>query len=187
MWEIETRTYSWCELSELAHPVGYGGEWGSNQKRPLHAHLNHVRYHRDALDGLAQSHLIGKDPIHTVLIQHLYIQEREEISSWSIYRNIVDLQTVRFSSKVLWSHSRIDDRIVTTLQYGTTFPFNLGFIRLDKICTASTCHILICRLLQYTCLNISHVCMWLAYDVRMVTYFDPLHAIQLVRPHDTSC
>lgn len=49
--------------TELALPVGDGGERGDNEERPLNAHTVDLLQECDGLDGLSQAHLVCQDAV----------------------------------------------------------------------------------------------------------------------------
>ena len=56
---------------ELGDPVGHCGEWRDNEERTFDLLLHQVRYERDALDRLAQTHLVSQNPVYPVLVDDL--------------------------------------------------------------------------------------------------------------------
>lgn len=67
--------YLWCKTLEFTDPVGQSGEGGHHQERTQHFLFYHHGDVSDALNGLAQSHLISQDPVDAILPQHLLPQE----------------------------------------------------------------------------------------------------------------
>lgn len=49
--------------SELALPVGDGGERGDDEERPFNAHAVDLLQEGDGLDGLSQAHLVCQDAV----------------------------------------------------------------------------------------------------------------------------
>ena len=64
-------THRGSKFLELGHPVGHGRERGGHEEGALHAHLNEVGYDCNALDGLTQTHLVCKDAVDAILVEHL--------------------------------------------------------------------------------------------------------------------
>lgn len=52
-----------CPGTELALPVGDGGERGDNEERPLNAHTVDLLQECDGLNGLSQAHLVCQDTV----------------------------------------------------------------------------------------------------------------------------
>ena len=59
------------KASELVVPVGDGGEGSADEEGARNTHVDHVRHHGHALHRLPQTHLIGQDPVHAILVQGL--------------------------------------------------------------------------------------------------------------------
>ena len=64
-------TNLWRKATELGDPVGHGGERRDDEEGPLDALLDEVRHQRDALDRLAQAHLVRQDAVDAVLVDDL--------------------------------------------------------------------------------------------------------------------
>lgn len=49
--------------TELALPVGNGGERGNDEEWPFDAHAKDLLQECDGLDGLSEAHLVGQDAV----------------------------------------------------------------------------------------------------------------------------
>ena len=64
------RAQAGAPAAELIHPVGKGRLGHEHNVRPRDAlEFLGVAQHRDRLEGLAETHLVGHDPVHTMLLE----------------------------------------------------------------------------------------------------------------------